>query len=164
MGLKLRIGWIRRDGERVDRIAEALERLALIASAARFNYQLNFNLEGENMPTYKSDRPDFSQALELTATDSEGHTIRNAPLPAGFSLSVTSDNEECITATQDPNDSRIVHYHVGGPKADGSPSQANLLAIATDPAGNMAATGAALVTVTAGDPSAITEIHFNLPE
>lgn len=34
----------------------------------------------------------------------------------------------------------------------------------TDPALNLVATGAALVTVTVGDPAAITAINLNLPE
>ena len=115
------------------------------------------------MQTYKADRPDFSAAVRITAADSEGNIIDDAPIPAGFTLTVESDNPDAITATQDPNDPRIVHYHVVGPNEDSSPSQANVKADLFDAAGNLVATGSELVTVTVGDPAAITAINLNLP-
>lgn len=146
----------------LDRIADALERLALIESAARFTFTLNLNLGGP-MPTYKSDRPDFDAAVLITAADSEGNIIENSPIPQGFTLMVESDNPDAITATQDADDPRIVHYHVVGPQPDGSPSQANVKADLFDAAHNLVATGSSLVTVTVGDPAAITAINMNLP-
>lgn len=146
----------------LNRIAEAIEKLALIQSAARFTYTLTF---GENlMAVYKSDRPDFDFMVAIAATDSEGNVIADAPVPAGHTLSVMSDNPAAFSVTQDPLNPKLVHAHVGGPNSDGTPSQSNVTANLTDPANNLVATGAAQVTVTVGDPALITAITLNLPE
>jgi hypothetical protein len=145
----------------IDRIADAVERLAQIVSASRFSYQLQ--LEGV-MPVYKADKPDFSARIIIGAVDSEGNVISDAPIPAGHTLTVTSDNPACITATQDTADPKLVNYHIGGPNTDGTPSQANVSATLSDPVGNMVGTGASQVTVTVGDPAAITGITVMLPE
>jgi hypothetical protein len=145
----------------LDRIADSLERLVQIVSASRFGYQLT--LEGV-MPVYKADHADFDGRIVIGAVDSEGDIITDAPIPAGHTLTITSDNPTAFTATQDTADAKLVHYHVGSPNTDGSPSQANVTATLTDPAGNMVATGASQVTVTAGDPTAITGITVMLPE
>ncbi len=146
----------------LDRIADALVRLTLIQSAARFTFKLQLNL-GEPMPNYKSDKPDFDASVKITATDSEGNVIADAPIPAGHTLAVSSDNLIAITATQDAANPKLVHYHVVGPNPDGTPAQANVKADLTDPAGTLVATGSDLVTVTVGDPTAITAINLNLP-
>jgi hypothetical protein len=140
----------------LDRIAAAIELLTLIESAARFTFKLNFGKDF--MPVYKADRPDFDFNILITATDSEGNMIPDAPVPAGHTLTVTSDNLAAFSAVQDGADPRIVHAHVG------SPGQANVTANLLDPTGNLVATGAAQVTVTVGDPAAISSITLNLPE
>lgn len=140
----------------LDRIAAAVERLTLIQSAARFSFKLTF---GENlMPVYQADRPDFTFNIVITATDSEGNPIPDAPIPAGFTLTVTSDNPAAFSVTQDTANPKSVAAHVG------SPGQANVVANLTDPASNLVATGGALVTVVVGDPAQITAITLDLPE
>jgi hypothetical protein len=140
----------------LDRIAAAIERLTLIQSAARFTFKLNF---GDNlMPVYKSDKPDFTFNIIITAADSEGNPIPDAPIPTGFTLTVTSDNPAAFSVVQDPTNPKSVAAHVG------SPGQANVVANLMDPAGNLVATGGALVTVVVGDPAQITAINLNLPE
>ena len=145
----------------LERIAAGVEKLTLIQSAARFTFKLNF---GGLMPTYKSDRPDFDFNVMITATDSEGNAIPNAPIPAGHTLTVDSDNSAAFSVIQDLADSRLVHAHVGGPNPDGTPAMANVMAKLFDPADNLVAVGSALVTVTVGDPAAISAINLNLPE
>lgn len=148
--------------EHFDEIAAALKQLVQIQSAARFTFQLKFS---ENlMPTYKSDRPDFDFTITINATDSEGNVIPDAPIPAGHTLQVVSDNPAAFEVIQDAGDPKLVHAHVGGPNADGTPSQANVNASLFDPANNLVAAGVALVAVTVGDPTTITEIDINLPE
>lgn len=139
----------------LNRIAEALEKLVLIQSAARFTFTITI---GELMATYKSDRPDFDFRVSINATDSEGNVIPDSPIPAGHSLTVTSDNLAAFTVTQDATDMRLIHAHVG------SPGQASVVANLLGPAGVLVATGAALVTVVVGDPTAIQNIALNLPE
>lgn len=146
----------------LDRIADALEKLVQIQSAARFSFQPKLNL-GEDM-TYKDDRPDFDFSVAIAATDSEGHFIPDSPIPAGHTLTVTSDNPDAFTVTQDANDPKLIHAHVGGPNADSTPAQANVVANLMDPANNLVASGVAQVIVTVGDPTAITAISVNLPE
>lgn len=146
----------------LDRIAVAIERLALIQSAARFTYKLTLS-EG-NMPIYKADRPDFTFRVIITATDSEGNVIQDSPIPAGHTLVVSSDNPAAFSVAQDPGDPQMVLAHVGGPNSDGSPSSANVKADLFDAVNNLVATGGALVTVTAGDPAAIQNITLDLPE
>lgn len=140
----------------LDRIAVAVERLALIQSAARFTFKLKI-LEN-NVKIYKADRPDFDFNITIVATDSEGNVIPNAPIPVGHTLTVTSDSDLAFSVIQDAADPRIVHAHVG------SPGQANLTANLMDPAGLLVATGGEQITVTVGDPAAITAITLNLPE
>jgi len=147
----------------LDRIADALERLVLIESAARFTFKLNLGELG-TMPTYKSDRADFDFRVSINAADSEGNMIPDAPVPVGHTLMVTSDNPAAFEVTQDAADPRFIHAHVGGPNPDGTESQANVTARLFDAANNMVATGATQVTVTVGDPAAITAITLNLPE
>jgi len=140
----------------LDRIALAVERLALIQSAARFTHKLTF---GENlMPIYPADRPDFTFNIVITATDSEGNLIADAPIPTGFTLTLTSDNPVAFSVMQNPANPKSVAAHVG------SPGQANVVANLMDPVGTLVATGGALVTVVVGDPAAITAINLNLPE
>src|SRR5262245_50594095 len=121
----------------LDRIAKALETLILIHSAQRFTYKL----DGGLMPTYKSDRPDFDFSVTITATDSEGNAIPNSPIPAGHTLSITSDNAAAFSVAQDAANPQLIHAHVGGPNADGTPSQANVTANLFDPANNLVASG-----------------------
>lgn len=109
------------------------------------------------MAIYKADKLDFDAAVMIAATDSEGNVINDSPIPAGFMLTVLSDNPAAISATQDTADPKLIHYHVGGP------GQANVQADLFDASGNLVATGAELVTVTVGDPAAITSINLNLP-
>ncbi len=116
------------------------------------------------MPTYKSDKPDFDVMAKIAAKDSEGNIIADAPIPAGFSFTVTSDNPACIEVSQDPTNAKSVHYHIGGPNPDSTPSQANVVASLMDATGNLVSTGGSLVTVTVGDPTEITSIDLGLPE
>jgi hypothetical protein len=139
----------------VNRIANALEKLALIQSAARFIFKITI---GELMPNYKADRPDFDFRVSINATDSEGNVIPDSPIPTGHALTLTSDNPVAFTVTQDAADPRLVHAHVG------SPGQSSVVANLTNPAGLLVATGAALVNVTVGDPALIQDINVNLPE
>ncbi len=115
------------------------------------------------MATYKSDKLDFDFSIVIGAVDSEGNVISDAPLPAGHTLTVTSDNPAAFSVVQDAADSKLIHAHVGGPNPDSTPSQANVTASIFDPASTLVATGAALVTVTVGDPTAITNLVVNLP-
>src|SRR5262245_50612626 len=116
----------------LDRIAAALEKLVQIHSAARFTFKLKTGVD----MNYKADRPDFDFQVTITATDSEGNVINDAPIPAGHTLSITSDNPAAFEVAQDATDPRIVHAHVG------SPGQANVMANLFDPANNLIATGA----------------------
>jgi hypothetical protein len=116
------------------------------------------------MPIYKSDRPDFDFRVTITAADSEGNSIPDAPVPEGHMLTVLSSNPSAFEVAQDPGDPRFIHAHVGGPNPDGTPSQATVRANLFDPANNLIATGEASVTVTVGDPTAISAITLNLPE
>lgn len=141
--------------EHLDRIASALERLVLLASASRFTYTIQ--IFEVTMPIFKADRVDFDITLTISATDSEGNVIADAPIPTGHTLTITSDNAAAFTATQDAANLKLAHCHVG------SPGQANVTANLTDPAGNLVATGADQVTVTFGDPSVILAINLNLP-
>lgn len=141
----------------------ALHRMADALEALRPKFPTFTITLGGLMPTYKSDRADFDFNVVLGATDSEGNVISDAPIPTGHTLTVTSDNTACFEATQDAANSKLVHCHVGGPNADGTPSQANVTANLFDPSSNLVATGAAQVTVTVGDPTAITELVVNLP-
>lgn len=145
----------------LDRIADALHRLVLITSAARFTFKLTFS--EELMATYKSDRPDFDFNIVLGAVDSEGNVISDAPIPTGHTLTVVSDNTAAFTVTQDTTDPKLIHAHVGGPNPDSTPSTANVTASIFDPASNLVATGVAQVVVTVGDPTLITNLVVNLP-
>ena len=115
------------------------------------------------MPVYKADKPDFDTRITITATDSEGNVIPDAPIPAGHTLTVTNSNPAAFATTQDAADPKLLHNHVGGPNPDGTEAQSSVVATLTDPAGNIVATGSDLVTVTVGDPAAIQTISLNLP-
>lgn len=116
------------------------------------------------MPIYPSDKPDFDAVLTIDGLDSEGFPVKNIPVPANHVLTVTSDNAAAFSIVQDAADARILHCHVGGPNADGTPAQSNVLANLVDPVGNLVATGGGLVTVQAGAVVTISGINLNLPE
>jgi hypothetical protein len=146
----------------LDRLAHDLHSIVELISASRFTYTIKV-LE-DDMPTYKADRLDFDAAVKISAKDSEGNVIPDISVPAGHSLTVSSDNPSALTATQDIPNSKLVHYHVGGPNADGTPATANVSATLTDSVGNVVAADTAVVTVTAGDAETTTGISLGLPE
>jgi hypothetical protein len=158
--LKLKFG--KRSFALLTRLADTFERHVQLSAVARWTFSISFGGLTE-MPIYKADKPDFDFRIMLAGADSEGNTIPDAPVPAGHTLTVVSDNSAGFEVTQDPADQRLVHAHVGGPNPDGSPSQSNVTANLLDPLGNLVATGAAQVTVTAGDPATITAITLDLP-
>lgn len=115
------------------------------------------------MPIYKDDKPDFDIHLILTAKDSEGREIADAPIPANFTLEVISDNPDAFSVTQDAADLKLIHCHVGGPNADGTPATANVTALLKNATGDLVAIGSDAVTVTVGDPASISSISLTLP-
>lgn len=146
-------------------IANHLLRLTQAVSASRFTYQITFDFKEKPMPhVFKSDEPNFDFRLKIRALDSEGNVIEDAPIPAGFTLTVTSDNTACFAVTQDAADPRLVHAVVGGPNPDSTPSQANVMGNLTDASSNLVATGSDLETVTVGDPATIQSIGFVFPQ
>lgn len=147
----------------LDRIAVALEKLVQIQSAARFTFTLHLG-ELNTMPIYVADKADFDVLMTISGKDSEGNVLPDIDIPEGFTLIVTSDNSAAFAVAQDTAQPKLLHCHVGGPNADTTPSQSNVLAVLNDAAGNMVATGGALVTVTAGKVATVTGITLNLPE
>lgn len=143
----------------------ALHRMADALEALRPKFPtFTITFKGvDNMPTFKSNREDFTFNIVLGAVDAEGNVISDAPIPTGHTLTVTSDNTACFEVTQDATSPKVVNCHVGGPNPDGTPSQANVVANLFDPSSNLVATGANQVTVTVGDPTSITNIAVNLP-
>ena len=137
-------------------IAENLLRLTQIVSASRFSFSLKF---GGLEVIYKNDHVDFDLPIVIAATDAEGETIPDAPIPTGFTLTVTSDNAGVVTVTPDAGGNlKLFRVHVG------TSGQANVTANLMDAASNLVATGAEQVTVTTGDPAAISSITMNFPE
>jgi hypothetical protein len=158
---KVKIRYGKRAVADLARVADSLERLVHLTSAARFTYSISLE---ELMPTYKADKPDFDWRVKISGKDSEANVIDDIPIPAGYTLNITSDNPAVFTADQDTADAKLIHSHVGGPNADGTPGQSNVVAQLVDPDGNLVRTGGSLVTVTAGDPSEIGDITLVLPE
>lgn len=159
--LKVKVKLDKESRSYLSRIATSLEsiradtkRIADSLGIIKLTYSIR--LEGL-MAVYKADKPDFDFRIILIGTDSEGHEIVDAPIPAGHSLLLTSDNPTAFSAVQDAADARLVHAHVG------SPGQSNLVVNLFDGGGNLAATGGELVTVVAGDVTTIASITLALP-
>lgn len=146
----------------LESIAISVEKIAQLLSQPPF-VTFKLSMEELRMAIYKADKPDFDTRVTIDGVDSEGNVVKDIPIPTGFSLSVTSDNPAAFEATQDLTDTQLLHCHVGGPNPDGTNSQSTVTANLFDGGGNMVATGSETVTVTSGDPTAITTISLNLP-
>jgi hypothetical protein len=152
---------IRVEVDFTDRVYDLLVRIANALESQKPSYQVRINF----MPfPIKADYPDFDVAITLNDVDSEGNQIPGSgSLPAGFTLTVASDNEAAFSVTQDAANPLLVHCHVGTPEADGTPAAANFSATLTDASGALVAADTKAIVVTAGDPAAILGITMNLP-
>lgn len=127
----------------------------------QFNYDVRIKL----MPrVIKADHVDFDIPVTVNATDSEGNPVKGGGLPAGFTLTLTSDNDAAFSVTPDPSNPLNFKAHVGGPNPDGNPNLASLTATLNDANGVLVATDAEAIVVTAGDPSAISGINIVFPD
>jgi hypothetical protein len=146
----------------LDQIVFSLQQIVRALPSPRPIFKLEFETI---MPTYKATHPDFTFRVRIRATDAEGHSIADAPIPAGFSLSVVSDATAVFSVALDPTDASGKQFlaHVEGPLPGSESSTANVTASLFDATSNLVASGVSQVIVTVGDPTAITEIVLDLP-
>ena len=112
------------------------------------------------MRIVKADLGDFPGVLSVTAKDSEGNV---AALPADLIVEGSSDNPTAIELKQSTNDKFSFTLHVGGPNADGTPSQANLVINVFTADRTLIGTADETFTVTAGDAAAISVGKLDFP-
>lgn len=144
----------------VQRFYDLFERLVIAVENRREpqHFQVRLIL----MPkVFKADYGDFDIAVGVQVVDSEKNVVQGGKLPAGFVLTVISDNPAALAVSPTP-DPLVFRGVVGGPTPEG-PSTATLTATVVDAAGVLVATDSEAIVVTAGDPAAIQGINMVFP-